>query len=99
MGLCHLELARGPARVALALHLAGRSTPFGVTCTMERQCAFWVWISGLAPDVHLDHAARATGMATCLLGGAALHQLSVAFVYQSGATMGMLERDITAFTS
>ena len=31
MGWCHLELAQVPTRVALALHLAGRSTPFGVT--------------------------------------------------------------------
>ena len=27
-----LELAQGPSRVALAWHLARRSTPFGVTC-------------------------------------------------------------------
>ena len=28
MGWCCLELARAPTRVALALHAAGRSTPF-----------------------------------------------------------------------
>ena len=32
LGWCHLELAQVPTSVALALHLAGRSTPFGVTC-------------------------------------------------------------------
>ena len=31
LGQCHFELAQVPARVALALHLAGRSTPSGVT--------------------------------------------------------------------
>ena len=31
LGRCSLELAQGPLRVALALHLARRSTPFGVT--------------------------------------------------------------------
>ena len=37
-GRCHLELAQVPARVALALHLAGRSTPSGVTsCPRARE--------------------------------------------------------------
>ncbi len=31
LGGCSLELAQGPSRVALALHLARRSTPLGVT--------------------------------------------------------------------
>ena len=31
MGWSHLELAQVPTRVALALHMAGRSTPSGVT--------------------------------------------------------------------
>ena len=31
MGRCPLELAQRPSSVAPALHLAGRSTPFGVT--------------------------------------------------------------------
>ena len=31
VGRCPLELAQGPSRVAPTLHLAGRSTPFGVT--------------------------------------------------------------------
>ena len=35
MGLCHLELAQMPARVALALHIAGRGTPFGVTAYFQ----------------------------------------------------------------
>ena len=37
-GRCYLELAQVPARVALALHLAGRSTPSGVT-EFARVCA------------------------------------------------------------
>lgn len=31
LGRCPLELAQGPSRVALAWHIAGSSTPFGVT--------------------------------------------------------------------
>lgn len=31
LGRCLLELAQEPSRVALALHKAGSSTPFGVT--------------------------------------------------------------------
>ena len=33
MGRCVLELAQDPSCVALALHFAGGSTPFGVTTT------------------------------------------------------------------
>ena len=31
LGLCHLELAQRPARVAPALHIVGSGAPFGVT--------------------------------------------------------------------
>ena len=37
LGRCPLELAQGPSRVALALHLARGSAPFGVTSQREAQ--------------------------------------------------------------
>ena len=37
-GWCHLELAQVPTRVALALHTAGRSSPFGVTYLCQVLC-------------------------------------------------------------
>ena len=40
LGKCALELAQGPSRVALAWHIAGGSSPFGVT-NARLLSAFW----------------------------------------------------------
>ena len=44
LGKCALELARRPSHVALALHTAGSSIPFGVT-TLDQVCALKVLCS------------------------------------------------------
>ena len=47
LGKCALELAQGPSRVALAWHIAGGSSPFGVTvsCGEYHLCLITVYIS------------------------------------------------------
>ena len=57
MGWCHLELAQVPTRVALALHLAGRSTPFGVPSI---HLVAWL-VGGSLAGIHFE---RLTGLKT-----------------------------------
>ena len=52
LGKCALELAQGPSRVALAWHIAGGSSPFGVTVGCGKS---YLWLMHMNMKLNCGH--------------------------------------------